>query len=395
MKKFRHLVALVLVVMIMLSMMPAQASVGAISGNNNKNKTTTVSTNAESFTIEPIDWDGAVLGQYALPAGYTANRMINNCDENSTLGHPIRVSVALSSKDDDARMMYYCGEDFLDRVYSSNSITQHKEGKIDAQTMSFMRRYQNADEYCDALAHEWVPNAVFYKSEDVSSCDARLAQRESMIQNEVVPGLATYGMKVEWIEATAAKRVYTYETDGKKYCICVMAEDYAYQYSSNAYGFSITNIVWQVPNYYILWCPFESYETLRDGAFSSFVDNTSINDEMMALNDKLTEDIAEKVVREMNMVCAASMSYMATMTALTFSMVESSMASSRVYTGSYSSDRFSDYMFDQNDYTLSDGSSVKISTGFDYVWEGSNGTVYYGNSLSDAPGGATQLYPNH
>lgn len=95
----------------------------------------------------------------------------------------------------------------------------------------------------------------------------------------------------------------------------------------------------------------------------------------------------------MNMQCAASMSYMATMTALTFSMVESNMSYS--YTGSYSSDRFSDYMFDQNDYTLSDGSSVKVPTSYNYVWEGSNGTVYYGNSLSDAPGGATQLYANH
>ena len=91
----------------------------------------------------------------------------------------------------------------------------------------------------------------------------------------ITPGLAAYGMYVDWIETTAAERVYTYDENGKKYCICVMAEDYAYQYSSNSYGFSLTNIVWQVPNYYILWCPYESYERIHNSAFAAFVENTS------------------------------------------------------------------------------------------------------------------------
>ena len=61
---------------------------------------------------------------------------------------------------------------------------------------------------------------------------------------------------------------------------------------------------------------------------------------------------------------------------------------------SYNEERFSDYMFDQNDYTLSDGSHVKVSTAYDYVWTGSDGNVYYSNSALDMPSGATQLYPN-
>ena len=60
----------------------------------------------------------------------------------------------------------------------------------------------------------------------------------------------------------------------------------------------------------------------------------------------------------------------------------------------YNEERFSDYMFDQNDYTLSDGSHVKVSTAYDYVWTGSDGNVYYSNSALDMPSGATQLYPN-
>ena len=385
----KRILSLILSVLILFTVVSANAAVPGISNSNSVS-----SSGKGGFKIEPIQWDTAVVGQYALPDGYTASRVINNCDENSTLGHPIRVSVILNNKDEDARMQYYCGEDYIDRVYSSTSLIKHVEGEIDAQTMSFMRRYVNADGFCDALAKQWAPNAVYYKSEDISSCAARMNAAYTELTQVITPGLAAYGMYVDWIETTAAERVYTYDENGKKYCICVMAEDYAYQYSSNSYGYSLTNIVWQVPNYYILWCPYESYERIHNSAFAAFVENTSINDEMMALNNKLTEDIAAEVIQKMNMMCAASSAYMASMTALTFSMVES-QPGGRPYTGSYSSDRFSDYMFDQNDYTLSDGSSVKVSTSYDYVWEGSNGTVYYGNSLSDAPGGATQLYANH
>ena len=385
----KRMFSLLIALVVLFSSTAAYAAVPGISNNTNKS---TPSSNTGGFTIKPIDWDTAVLGQYVLPDGYSANRMIYNCDDNSTLGYPIRVSVVVSSNADDARMMYYCGSDYLDRV-QSNAYMPHKEGQVDKETMTMMRHYQNADQYCDALAQEWVPNAVFYKSEDVSACDARLQAKTDKIWNETVPGMKTYGMNTNWVEGTAAERVYTYQNGNKKYCICVMAEVYALQYTTKAAGFTLTSTIWEVPNYYILWCPYDSYERIHDGVFSVFVENTSVNDELLALNEKLNQDISDKVRREMNMQCAASMSYMATMTALTFSMVESNMSYS--YTGSYSSDRFSDYMFDQNDYTLSDGSSVKVPTSYNYVWEGSNGTVYYGNSLSDAPGGATQLYANH
>ena len=60
----------------------------------------------------------------------------------------------------------------------------------------------------------------------------------------------------------------------------------------------------------------------------------------------------------------------------------------------YSEERFSDYIFDQNDYTLSDGSHVKVPTNYEYVWEGDNGMVYYSDSAFAQPGGSTQLTPN-
>ena len=60
----------------------------------------------------------------------------------------------------------------------------------------------------------------------------------------------------------------------------------------------------------------------------------------------------------------------------------------------YDDERFTDYLFDQNDYTLSDGSHVKVPTDYDYVYEGDGGVVYYSDSAFSQPGGTTQLYPN-
>ena len=58
----------------------------------------------------------------------------------------------------------------------------------------------------------------------------------------------------------------------------------------------------------------------------------------------------------------------------------------------YDDERFTDYIFDQNDYTLSDGSHVKVSTAYDYVYEGDNGVVYFSDSAFPQPG--APLTPN-
>ena len=148
--------------------------------------------------------------------------------------------------------------------------------------------------------------------------------------------------------------------------------------------------MWDVPGYYILICPMSDYEEYHDTMFQVFIDNTTTNDQFIDFNDQLTAEITTTVINNMNMVCAASSAYASAMTAMTFDMVESNMNY-----GTYSSDRFSDYIFDQNDYTLSDGSSVQISTQYDYVYQGDNGVVYYSDSAFDVPPvGATQLYPN-
>lgn len=342
-----------------------------------------------SFTLEPIEWDTAVLGQIGLPDGYTYNSVIHNCDDTTCLGFPLRVDITAANNSEDVTMRYYCGEQYLQRVSDSSSLLPHNEGALDEQTAIFMRTYVDAFDYCNAKANGLEPGAVYVRDEDLPFYQGKADAWINEFNETITPVMESYGMPIDWVNMTAAQRLYSYDKNGVEYAMCVMASVRAYQYSMNAYGWQATNIIWDVPGYYILSCPMSIYENTRDNAFKIFTENTVVNDEFQDFNDQLTEQIRDSVISNMNMQVAASSAYMEAMTNLTFSMVENQMSY-----GSYSSDRFSDYIFDQNDYTLSDGTSVKISTSYDYVYEGDNGTVYYSNSAFDEPGGATRLYPN-
>jgi len=345
--------------------------------------------NVMAFTIEPIEWDTATLGQVAVPEGFTAATQVNCCDETTCLGYPLRVAEAVTNSDGSVMMLYKCGEQYIERV-STNTIITMNEGSLDSQTMIFQKYYEDAQDYVDELAATLDPNATYVRDEDMSFYDSVLQARYDEFYNDIAPGLSLYGMGLDWVNMSASQRLYSIQNDQYgEYALCILAEVRAFQYTIEGYGYYDTIIVWDVPGYYVLICPMADYQEYHDGMFQVFLENTKTNDQFIAFNEQLTSEITATVINNMNMVCAASSAYASAMTAMTFDMVESNMN-----TGTYSSDRFSDYIFDQNEYTLSDGSSVHISTAYDYVYEGTDGCVYFSDSAFAEPGGATLLYPN-
>ena len=339
-----------------------------------------------SFELEPMMWDTATLGQVAVPAGFTAETTVNCCDDTTCLGYPLRVSETLISESADAMLFYKAGELYMQRV--SSGYFSHNEGELDQELYIFMKTYETAPSCCDEIAALIAPGAVYVGDEDMSNyqmySNSREAEYYSLLESGQVPG-----MTLDWSEMTAAQRLYSAQLNGVECAICVLCEVKAYQITTAGYGFSDTSIFWDIPGYYVMVCPMSDYEENHDNIFQVFIDNTKVNDEFVDFNEAIAREISSDVISNWNMQCAASSAYAAAMQAMTFASVESNMNY-----GTYSSDQFSDYIFDQNDYTLSDGSSVQISTSYDYVYEGDNGVVYYSNSAFAEPGGATQLYPN-
>ena len=138
-------------------------------------------------------------------------------------------------------------------------------------------------------------------------------------------------------------------------------------------------ILWDSPCVYTMLCPPAMLDSVGD-ILTTFIENTSVTDQFMVANQRVSTEI------------------LSMMTGINLTGLESYsrqfMQEETAKGDDYSEERFSDYIFDQNDYTLSDGSHVKVPTNYEYVWEGDNGMVYYSDSAFAQPGGSTQLTPN-
>ncbi len=126
-------------------------------------------------------------------------------------------------------------------------------------------------------------------------------------------------------------------------------------------------------SHYMLAAPADALESVFP-AFELFVENTVASDQFLKANEKLGVELA-------NIVSRSRMQY-----------IDDLLAQETTGNDSYNEDRFSDYLFDQNDYTLSDGSHVKIPTEYDHVYEGDNNTIYFSSSAFGGTG--TELTPN-
>lgn len=67
-------------------------------------------------------------------------------------------------------------------------------------------------------------------------------------------------------------------------------------------------------------------------------------------------------------------------------------SSTSYYTSDDWANDWSDYIYDQQEYTTVDGDTIKASTSYDAVFQ--NGDEFYFGSVGSAPDGWTQLTPN-
>ena len=342
------------------------------------------------FTLRNVQYDSATLAKAAIPDGYEMYTTVNMCDNETCLGYPIRVSVGALNMDTPSMLLYSRGESYLQRV--KHSYFSHEEGTLDKELCIFMKEYMPAYNYTWYRAQEILKGMGFADvqlsgwQDDLTSFDQVTAARADYLRTEVMPGLQGAGFNIDWVDTTAAERAFTFDNNGVTWCVAVFAEGFGYKVSTGIYN--TESIFWEIPRYYAMVCPKDLYQQIHDNDFRIFRENTGTNDEFDDFVDRLNFKIRDDVIRAWNMQVAASMAYMETMTALTFSMVEGTLG------GTYhNTDRFSDYIFDQNDYTTLDGDHVKVSTAYDYVYQ-SGSNVYFTNDALSVPYGATMLTPN-
>ena len=341
------------------------------------------SAKALSFTVTPIEQGGMTMGRCTAPEGYKVQSKAT-CDVLSqSAGNPWLLRVVAQSPDGMTNLTYTSMRDYMANATGTTPDGQYNQGYFTP-----MLHYMTAEEYCDYWANQMlsdVKTIELVEEDTYPALQATLRQREDQML-QMHRELLKYidGLSADRVAITLSSRRYHVVTSkGLEYYYCVATATRGTWFTASLPGpyVSINNsyVLWEVPCVHTMLCPAHLWEE-RGGAFPAFVENTSVSDQFMAANQKLSNEL-------WNIITGRGTTY-------ANSYSEDVMREETASGDDYDEERFSDYIFDQNDYTLSDGRHVKVSTAYDYVFEGDNGNVYYSNSLSDQPGGSTQLYPN-
>ena len=130
----------------------------------------------------------------------------------------------------------------------------------------------------------------------------------------------------------------------------------------------------------LMLTPAADYEAAM-GEYELFVRNTSASDGFTNACKQRSNQIRESVVNSRSFA-AGETACRTGVQGLTESEFD------------YSQERFSDYLFSQDDYTAADGRHVKVPNRYDYVYGDEMGNIYATDNALDVPQGMTQLEKN-
>ena len=343
-----------------------------------------------AMVVTPVDAQDMRLGQCMAPVGYSVSPVLAVCGSDTaprSVTNPLGLIVIATSPDGRIIMSYESSNTYIEIISSTVGgyvFRTHQDGVFDTETMTPMARYMSPSEYALSYLNGMFPGVTmtYLSSLDMSQYDAALRQKA---QNEYDAMQAQHpelvGLSVDGVAVLAESPVFSCNMNGEDYVIIVKTVLEATQTTATLQMLqgvlTETEIVWSPRCTYVLACPqTEPAEILY--AFDAFTENTATSDQFNAANQRLADELRQIIV-DGRMSTGSSYSYQV-------------LSSSTSSDDTYNDERYTDYIFDQNDYTLSDGTHVKVSTAYDYVYEGDNGVVYFSDSAFPEPG--TRLTPN-
>ena len=349
---------------------------------------------AQSILIQRNDIvdQGSIFGRCAAPAGYEEDWYSQTCGSTQSYSNPVLVGVFADSGDGTV-MTYLSMRDYAALVYEDTP-----DGEYNSAFHTPMLHYMTAAEFCDytvqlQLSPAGASNITLVDEETFPALQPVLRQLQQAELKERTAELKGSLFSVDWVEYSISLRRYSFDYEGGKYFFVAFTAVCGDQFSSSYMGLKPSPgggieygeikqayVAWDTEFMYTMSCPAERWED-DIAAFEVFVCNTGVSDEFKAANKRMADALWELVAGKPTLESGRN-------------YAEREIHNATDDGDSYNEDRFTDYIFDQNDYTLSDGSHVKVSTAYDYVYEGDNGTVYATQSAFGQPGGSVQLYPN-
>ena len=336
-----------------------------------------------SFQVADIVHDGMVMGRCTVPADWTIAPTVYCCTLEQSAGNPWLLGLTATSPEEDIQMSYVSCRDF----YTESTTATEDDGKFSLYVYTPILHYMTASDYCDFWARmlNSASGLTLVDQNTFPELQPRLDQAAEAFRSIVNTSMAGSGLTADQTVYTIAQRRYALTApNGVDYYFVISTCTRGTGYTATMTGPLVTStghyILWDAPYVYSLLCPADKWEQ-ASALFSLFTENTSVSDQFLLANQRLSTEILSWLTG-VDLVSGRNIS-------VQIMRAETSKGND------YNDERYSDYMFDQNDYTLSDGTHVKVPTGYDYVYEGDNGNVYYSDSAFSQPGGSTQLYPNH
>ncbi|MFR5889261.1 MAG: zinc ribbon domain-containing protein [Oscillospiraceae bacterium] len=279
--------------------------------------------------------------------------------------------------------------------YQTDSIfSSLGENETDPTTYRIHRQYRTAEQFVELF----ISNLGCTSTRKLGSCSIdqqSLGALQSVAEQHagetgysLVQSLANLGMSANLAgyESTVVDNRYAVTTQsGQTEYIEVFTLVWAYQTSWVVQNSSITvnEIYWCVPFMYISTAESEQALASMQNEFLTFVSNSHVSPEFYYLVRQYRSYIENQLAQQLtNQIQAA--------TEIQSQLMDGYGSSSD--TNDRVTEMWSDYIYDRDDYTTSDGSTVKVPTYYDHVYETDSGDIYVTNDTLDVPSDWQELY---
>ena len=268
------------------------------------------------------------------------------------------------------------------------------ENETDPTTYRIHRQYRTAEQFVEMMlsgigctgAQKLSSSSI--DSQSLSALKSTAEQHAYQTGYSLVQSLANLGMSANLVgyESTVVDNRYAVTTQsGQTEYIEVFTLVWAYQTSWVVQNSSITvnEIYWCVPFTYIFTAESEQALTSMQNEFLTFVSNSSVSPEFYYLVEQYRAYIENLLAQQLtNQIRAA--------TEIQSQLMDGYSSTSD--TNDRVTDMWSDYIYDRDDYTTSDGSTVKVPTYYDHVYETDSGDIYVTNDSLNVPSDWQELY---
>jgi len=342
-----------------------------------------------TFSITDVQETENGFGRCIAPVSYNVRWEHTCCTTNNSISMPHRLAIVAQSPEKGIVMHYLSGGEYICSTDGSTGL----DGQFSSEWYTPILHYMDASEYCDYVAVTNFPElagSMKPVSEDTFPAAQQALERMANAKLAGTSVASLFNVSLEG--CTVSQKRYSCEYGSSPYYIVVLTAVLAARITTSYGGLKLENgglsygtvesgaISWEVPFTYILTCPTDNWAE-GSAAFDLFVTNTRASDQFEEANKKLASALWDVVVQSYGLASGSDYS-------------ERVLREETANGEDYDMEQVTDYIFDQNDYTLSDGSHVKVSAAYDYVYEGENGAAYYSDSAFAEPGGSIRLYPN-